>query len=324
MKIKASAIIAASLLALVAQSAGAAVVGYLKATVPANADVRLSIPLNQVEHGTFTAASVDAPNSTLTVDGDPFAEDEWAGAYYVRFITGDGEGLWSTIVGNGTGDLVLSDTDVLSHVSATDTFRIYKHHTLGSLLPAGLKGVSFNADTTILLFVNNRLNMQQNPSAARVAYWNDDDVADDGQVWEGFGVDNDTIIAPETTFIIRNDSDDELAVIMPGNVPDYSVSLLVADDGDLNIGSGYPVAIKLKDAGLGGEDRAVLFYENGTAGFDKSAWRTAYYDEEEDSLWGGYMVDGDQLINPGETITLRLPSGDTGTKVTIPMPYALP
>ncbi len=322
MKITLYAMLAALAPALAAQWAYAAVVGYLKVTVPPRADARLSVPLHQTETGTFSVASV--ANGAIAVNGDPFETDEFADLYYVRFITGQGRGLWSTIAFNDSSHLVPADPAVLAYVNAGDTFRIYKHHTLGSLFPAGLKGTAFNADTSILLCDNNRAQMQQNPSAARVAYWNDDAPDEGGQMWEGYGVDNNTIIPPETAFIVRNESDDELTILLPGNVPDFAVSVLTAPGGDLNIGSGYPVGLKLKDAGLGGEGRAVLFYENGTTDINKSASRTAYFDEEEETLWGGYLIDGNYIVQPAETITLRLPADDGGTKVTIPMPYSLP
>jgi uncharacterized protein (TIGR02597 family) len=316
MKMKASAITAAALLALTAHTVSAAeAVGYNTVTVPANSDVLVSVPFNQNAEGSFTVSSVTAGGVTVT---NSLAANAYTNGYYVRFTTGGGEGLWSTISANGTGGFTLSDTAVLSYVAAGNEFRIYKHHTLTSVFPKGMYGVSYTNGTKVLVYENNRAAMGQNKTAAKTATYS----TSGGGRWTGSGVSSNTVLAPETQFAVRNVSSSELTLITQGDVPDYSVSMLLAANGDLVVGSGYPVPVVLKDSGLGGvNSRKVLFFDNSATGQNKSALKTATYSTSGGGRWTGSGVTGNELVNPSEAITFRLPSGETGAKITLNKPY---
>jgi uncharacterized protein (TIGR02597 family) len=316
MKMKASAITAAMLLALTAQTVSAAdAVGYNVVTVPTNSDVLVSVPFNQQAVGSFTVVSVTGSGVTVA---DTLTANAYTNGYYVRFTTGGGEGLWSTISANGTGGFTLSDTAVLSYVTAGNEFRVYKHHTLASMFPKGMYGISYTNGTKVLVYENNRAVMGQNKTAAKTATYS----ATGGGRWTGSGVTTNTIIAPETQFIIRNVSATTLTLINQGIVPDYSVSTLIAANGDLVIGSGYPVPVLLKNSGLGGvNNRKVLFFDNSATGQNKSALKTATYSTTGGGRWTGSGVTTNELINPSAAVTFRLPSGETGTKVTLNKPY---
>lgn len=314
MKSKLRAIATATLLALAVGSANAQqVVGYNRVTVPANSDARLTVPFNQAIEGTFAVTAKSG--ATLTVSATLTA-NQYASAYYVRFISGNASGLWATISNNAVNSITLADTAVANLVSAGDTFRVYKHHTLGSLFPKGMCGVSHVAGTKILIYANN-LASTQNRSASKTATYNGTTYK-----WSGSGISDATILVPETQFIVRNLAAAPLTVTFAGTVADYSVSLLVAPSSDQLIGSGYPVPVVLKHSGLGGvNQRKVLFYNNAAIGQNKSAIKTATYSTTT-SKWGGAGVTGDEIIAPSEVINFRLPAGEVlGTKVTLVKPY---
>lgn len=264
MKSTASVIMAALLLALAAQAANAGnVVGLSKVAIPANADVRITVPFTTSAAGTFSVTATG--NGGLVNVSGSMVGGAFANAYYARFISGGASGLWSTISTNGSGSVTLADTAVVAFAKSGDTFRIYKHQTIGSLFPDTMLGLAFDDNTTLLLFSNDRTAMQQNRSAsAVVSYY-------DGYGWYADGVDSTTPICPETQLIVRNGSSNSYVVILFGQVPDYNVAVLTAPGGDLNIGTGYPVPVVLNSAGLDSVSRTVLIYDNTTSGINKSA-----------------------------------------------------
>lgn len=315
MKRKTSALAAAALLALVVQAAGAGenVVGYNRVEVPAASDARVTVPFNQKIEGAYT---VTATTGTGVTVGDTLETNEYANAYYVRFTTGDASGLWSTITSNDTSNMVLEDLNVLALVSVGDEFRVYRHETLGSLFPKGLYGVSFVTGTQVFLYENDIDAMAKNKSSVKAAGYS----AALGR-WAGAGVNNDTVLEPETQLVVRNNSTTEtLTVITHGVVPDHPVSLLAAPDGDLVMGTGYPVPLVLKDAGLEGANRQMFFYDNSAVGKNKSSVAAAGYSTAL-GRWAGAGITGNELITPSEVVTLRLPSSETATKITVRKPY---
>ncbi len=315
MKRKTSALAAVVLLALAANAAvaGENVVGYNRVEVPAASDALITVPFNQTIEGSYTVTATTGAGVTVA---DTLEANEYANAYYVRFLTGDASGLWSTITSNDTNTMVLENLDVLALVSAGDEFRVYRHETLGSVFPKGMLGVSFLNGTQVWIYENDINAMVQNKSAGKVAGYS----TTLGR-WAGAGVSNDTILEPETQFIVRNNSPTEtLTVVTNGVVPDHEVSALAAPDGDLVIGSGYPVPVVLKTAGLEGNGRQIWFYDNSAVGTNKSAYKVAGYSTTL-GKWAGAGITGNELINPSEAVTLRLPSTETATKITIRKPY---
>ncbi len=320
MKSTASVILATMLLALAAQAANAGnVVGLSQVAIPANADVLLTVPFTNSSVGTFSVTSTGG-GGLVTISSTIVADAFDGGGYYVRFISGGANGLWSTISTNGAGSVTLADPAVVAYAKSGDTFRIYAHQTLGSIFPNGLLGVSFNMDSHILIFSNDRTAMQQNRSASAVAdYYN---IPGGYQGWYADGVDNTTPLCPETQFVLRNSSSQTLTVYMTGQVPDYNVSLIVAPGGDLNIGTGYPVPVLASAAGLGGTGRSLLLYDNTGSGYNKSASIVAdYYDTPDYTGWYCDGWDFGQKLAAPQSFTLRLDNNSPTVKVTIPKPY---
>jgi len=311
-KIKTVAMTAATLLGLAVEAgADGGAAGYNAIAVPAKADVLLAVPFNQDHLGLHQVTGVTG--NGVTVAGGLTA-GAFGPGHYLRFVDGDGEGLWSTVVGNTANAIQVANPAILAHLAGGNSFRIYPHHTLGSLFPAGQQGMSYVNGTQVLVYENNLAAMTQNKSAAKVAAYT-------GGGWVGAGVNANTVLAPETKFVLRNNANEPLVMVLHGAVPDYAVGMLVAPAGDLVVGSGYPVPVVLKNSGLAGNQRQVLFYDNEAAGFNKSASKAAAYTTAGAGAWVGAGVTGNEEILPSESVTLRLPGGDAGAKVTIPKPY---
>lgn len=275
----------------------------------------MTVPFTQPIEGTFTVSSFEAGGVTVS---STLTAGQYANAYYVRFISGRAAGLWTTITNNGVGDFTLADAGVLALVDQSSQFRVYKHHTLGSLFPKGMYGVSYTNGTTVLIYANNIAAMQQNKSAAKTASY----TTSGGGRWTGSGISSTTILPPETLFIVRNNSSSALTMYTMGYVPDYTVQMLIAPAGDLVIGSGYPTPVVLNNSGLGGSTgRTVLFYDANATGTNKSASKTASYTTSGGGRWTGSGITGNELIYPSQAVTLRLPAGETATQITISRPY---
>jgi uncharacterized protein (TIGR02597 family) len=310
------ALAAIGLLALIAQAASAqTAVGHNKYTVPANSDRIVCLPFTQAPVGTYAVSGKTATD--LQVATTPWTAGALAAQYYVRFLDGNASGLWLTITTNATNSLTLDNslgtqTPVLNLVTTGSHFRVYPHHTLGSVFPQRLFGYSFNASTRVLIYKNN-FALGYNRSATTVA-----SASSDGNSWTGVGVTNDTVIPPDTMFIVRNSSATDLTVIHYGQVPDYPVAVLAGPSGDLAIGTGYPVGVSLNAAGLERTDRRVLFSPDTGTGYNRSPNLTATYG----STWTGVGIDGTNPLKGSVAFKLRLPSTEVlWTKVTIRMPY---
>ncbi|MFP4141171.1 MAG: TIGR02597 family protein, partial [Phycisphaerae bacterium] len=269
------------------------VTGYNKVTVPAQSDVIVSVPFTQKPEGTFTVATDGVGDDTLSVDED--ITTEYDGAYYIRFTSGDAKGLWSTIKSSNTTteSVELEDTSMLTggKVAEGDTFKIIKHQMLSSVFPDKLAGLSFVASTgsgfglkikTRVLLWQESVGTNQAPS--RTFYFHDS-----GE-WRNLAGSNsnDTVIAPDAILVIRNTSDKNLTYIPQGSVYTGAVAKTIqtyASADDVYTSTTRPVAVKLKDLGLGGSDAFVtstgagfgltikdrlLVFDNSTTGTNKA------------------------------------------------------
>lgn len=318
MKMKASAITAAALLALTAQTVSAAeAVGYNTVTVPANSDVLVSVPFNNNVEATFTVDTVTANGVTVN---EALSADTYDSGYYVRFIDGNGEGLWSTISDNGNGGLELSDTNVLSYVSGGDTLRVYEHHTIGTVFPDTMYGVSFTNSTQIQVFDGVGVGQYKQPLG----------VASYAAVpplfvyqWSGSAT-ADTVLPPSAMFLVRNGSANELTIPLHGDVPDHSSAVVLSSGArDLNIGSGFPVEMTISELGVEANNRQVQVFNNSVAGQFKQPSGVATYAAVPPLFnyeWSG-SASGSTEINGSQAFLVRLPVGDAGGKITINKPY---
>jgi uncharacterized protein (TIGR02597 family) len=313
------------------------VTGYNKVTVPAQSDVIVSVPFTQKPEGTFTVATGGVGATALSVDED--ITSAYDGAYYIRFTSGDAKGLWSTIEAtNTTAETVeLEDTSMLaSKVSEGDTFKIIKHNTLESVFPDKLAGLSFVASTgtgfglkikTRVLLWEESVGTNQAP--AQTFYFHE------SAEWRSLAGSNsdDTVISPDAILVIRNTADKKLTYIPQGSVHTGTVAKAIQTHGsadDVYTSTSRPVAVKLKDLGLGGSDAfatstgtgfgltikdRLLVFDNSTTGTNKAPVSTFYYHESGE--WrnlAGQNAD-DYEISPSTGVVIRKTSGAVETNV---------
>jgi uncharacterized protein (TIGR02597 family) len=313
------AAVALMALGLQVASAQAEWAGYRTVNIPANTDVRLTVPFTNHVTATHTVTSI--AGTTVNFSAAP-AITYTANRYYIRFTSGAANGLWATISSHtGTNSFFSVPAGSAAAVGLAvpgDTFRVYLHNTLGSVFPTTLNNVSFNSSTQILLF-NNNAPYAQNRGPVSTA-------ARAGSNWVGGGVNNNTALAPETTFILRNNSASTLKFITLGDAPDTAVAFLLnpananPGTGDLYLGSGYPVDVLLRAGGLNGTSRQVLFYNSQATGLNKQASATAA--SAGATNWAGGGITATTVLPPAETFTYRLPAGiASNTKVTVFKPY---
>ncbi len=327
---KASAITAAALLALAAQAANAAdAVGYNTVTVPTNSDVLVSVPFTKDAAGSFTVSSVVSSGVTVT---NTLTANAYTNGYYVRFTSGGGAGLWSTISANGTGGFTLADTNALTGVQAGNTFKVYPHQTLATVFPDGMEGVSFKKSasaavhSTEILFPNTS-SVGVNKSAAATYYFYN-------SAWRKAGsaatisFDN-TVVSPQEYFVLRNKSTNTLTYVASGNVEALAagryVSTQTAKD-DIAAVSGRPVAMTLAGLKLGGTSAFVtttsvavhkdelLMFNNSATGINKSAAATYFY---YNGAWrkGGASAStsfDNEPVPAGAALIIRKASGVSG------------
>lgn len=331
MKMKASAITAAALLALTAQTVSAAeAVGYNTVTVPANSDVLVSVPFNQSAVGTFTVDSVTANGVTVA---DTLTANAYTNGYYVRFTTGGGEGLWSTISANGTGGFDLQNTAVLADVGNGDTFKVYPHQTLAKVFPDGMEGVSFaksasafSRSTEILIPNSSSVGINKSPASTYYHYNN---------AWRKVGSSSSlsfdtTVVSPQEYFVLRNKSTNELTYVALGAVEAVTLGRYVTIEttkNDITAVSGRPVRLTLFELGLGGTPAfttttqtfnrkdELLVFNNNVAGQNKSPAATYYYYNGAWRKVGASAATSfdSELVDAGAALIIRKAAGTAGT-----------
>ena len=278
--------------------ANADVNGINVVAVPAQSDVLVTVPFNQDSEGDFTVSGVTGTG--VTVAGAPFTAGEFAGTHLVRLTSGAAAGLWTTITANTTGELTLDDADVLALIAATDAFTVYPHQTVGSIMQDRLRNISFVSGTQILLFDNDAAS-QNKGSSATLTF-----ITFPITTWSGAqGVD--TILAPESLFVLRNSSNQALNFVTTGNVPTHPVSHLIPAGAtkDILIGSGYPVDTTVGKTNFEGvAQRQILKFDNTAAGQNKGSSSTLTFITFPINGWTGGAGD-QEALSPSEGFIFR-------------------
>ncbi len=329
MKHKLSTVAAGLLVALIgativsAQPAG--VVGYNALEVPPQTDAILSVPFPRSLEQDLTINADPMGSTTLPLAAGTLAGESYDGMYYVRFTGGGAQGLWSTVVGNTDNDITITDSDVAALVGNGDTFRIYKHWTVGGLFPAGRIDFAFVDGTQVLLYDNDVAGKFKLPDETLTyrtvpppAGWKSTKIG---------GGDN-SIIEPESMFVLRNGSNSETLVhTSSGAVPDYTVCYLVDGnvDKDYMLGSGYPVDMTVVDLGFGGvAGRQILLFDHDGSGRFKLPDETlTYRTVPPPAGWKSTKTGGgdDSPVPNSSGWIFRQSAADAGGLITSVRPY---
>lgn len=308
MKLKWKGFAAAALIA--ALGAGPAMAGNVAVVtigVPASSDVVVTVPVNNDVQAELAVEPAGISGSTIDVGVDVSAYS--GGSFYVRVMTGDGAGLWTTITSASGTVLTVEDADVLNFVADGDELRVYKHQTIGSVFKPELEGVMFANGVQVLPFSNvGQVGLNQ-IAPPGITFFNG--------TWLG-GNGSATVLAPETRLIIRNNAfpAKALTYAVAGDAPDHPVAFLVRGgvSDDALIGTGYPVSIDVSDTGLGFQGRQLLGVDNTATGLNKLNSLSATF------FSGSWLSPFE--ITPGNSVILRTNSffeaGDSVVKVTTP------
>ncbi|MCA9398958.1 MAG: TIGR02597 family protein [Candidatus Omnitrophica bacterium] len=334
-------VLAAALTVLSVQSAMAGgLVGYNKIDVPAGSDALFTVAFTEAADSSYTVSSVTGSGVTVA---DALSVDAFADTYYVRFTSGSGEGLWSTIDSNSASEFVLTDTGILSHVSAGDTFAVFPHATLETLFPDELKGISFEATPppgiflkTVILVPDTTSVGVNKATAATYYYLNGE--------WRKFGqpptsVFNDVVIPPQVYTTLRNGGASPLEFFTLGKVSDLKIARILSTESstnDIPVGSGFPVPVTLKQLNLGGTPAfqstpppgifvkdQLLVFDNSVPGVNKSASATYFYYNGAWRKFGQPLTQSfdDEVLDPSAAILIRKAGGTPASTVwTQPSP----
>lgn len=331
MKSRASTIAVIAMLGLTTQPASSAEwVGYNSVEVPANSDVLVSVPFNQTLVSTHTVDTKTAGGVTVT---DTLTVNAFANTFLVRFTSGNGKGLWSTISSNTANELVFQNTAILADVSVGDTFSVYPHQTLATVFPDGLQGKSFLKSASLAsrsteILVPNTTSVGINKSASNTYYFFNNEWRRVGSApTQNF---NNTVLSPEGYFVLRNNSTSVLKFITLGSVLRTELARFVPTESaqnDVPAVSGRPRKMRLAELGLGGtpafatttslasrKDELQVF-DNSAAGINKSAAATYFYFNNAWRKIGASPATSfnNELIDVGAAMVIRKASGVVGT-----------
>ncbi|WP_169334322.1 TIGR02597 family protein [Rubritalea marina] len=145
---------------LPAQSVATDPVGYTTVTCLPNSDTIVSVPfLNTTDSITSAvsgSATEDGTTATFTLNGiTGLTTDQYATYYYVRFTGGTLDGNFYQITANGSDNVTIElNGDAATDISDTDTLKVYKFWTLGTLFPQATQD-------TIVESASNRLSARR-------------------------------------------------------------------------------------------------------------------------------------------------------------------
>lgn len=325
-----------------AQPIASAPAGAVSLTIKGNSDTVLAVPLARrpVYSGRVLVALPGTPGFSFRVVRTPaWTGDQFAGLFYVRFTSGVRAGMYYSILANAAAQLTIDPAgDTLAGVLPGDTFQIVPHWTLASLFPPAAAGSSANplSASADLASANRRsevllpdnagagINL---PPARRYFFTAAGWVADAA----GHPAADDTILAPDTFFIVRQPAvlSADAAWVATGNVVTTNVVIPLATQAagkqDNFVGLIRPVDARLADSGLqtgfvespgkaGFQRRdTLLVFDNATAGHNKSAARSyfrvagTWYSDAR----GNPVADGDRL-EAGSGFVIRKASQPSG------------
>lgn len=243
-------------------------VGVISFELTPGADNFVTFPLKSAPLyvGLSESADFDSENDelVLVLDADiEGGDDSLADFYYVRFLDGDAEGKFFTIIANSIDSITLDTIgDDLSGVSAEDRFEVLEYWTLGTLFPPGEQDAivespnSFQRESRILL--PDLAGSGVNRAAASTFYLLE------GEGWRRVGSGqtsfNDQVLLPETFIIVRQPSGaGDRTFALSGHVPmgAHTLALFSESTGsqDNLLSHGRPIGLRLDELGLGEEFR---------------------------------------------------------------------
>ncbi len=241
-------------------------VGFNSVTCLPQSDTFCSVPFNSETPFQSTLAGVPTEASgqatiTPTATAPGWTVNQFAGLYYVRITSGAKAGMYYQILSNTAGTLNIDLAgDTVATTIAGDSFRVCKFWTLATLLPVATQTTAVVSASTlpaarrtlILLpdVIGAGINLAPTQSYFLLAAGWKKNVT-------GFPAADDTILLPDSYFIVRHSSSAIVAstTYTPvGGVETTSISSVlsaqVSGGQDNPITHGRPVPVKLLDLDL--------------------------------------------------------------------------
>ena len=229
-------------------------VGYVKIDAIDGADTKFGIPL---ERPTLVAGSVESiASQTITAAFDASAADD---AYYIQFTSGALDGQWFQI--SSTIDTTITGAEDLESLgaAATDSFKVVPSWTLTSLF-----GKSFTVSTNVFapiaqILLNDVTSEGINKAPNRNFAYHD---GSSGFISAGWfdvsntfaGAQDDVVLPPNTFITVRNQSGEDMSLILAGAVPTSELAIAVVASAtvfnDNLVYNPYPVPIQLSLSAL--------------------------------------------------------------------------
>ncbi len=201
-------------------------VGVVKISCLGASDTIVSLPLNRptVFEGVALASTTTDTTGTLTFSGNPFTPDTFKyvtgtqpNTYFAFIASGDKEGCYYTITGNTTNALTIDlNGDSLAAVTSAITVKIIPYWTLGTVFPDGAGVAASEGFTTATqVLIPDTATAGTNLSASAIYYYS----ASAGWMKSGAsGSASDTILYPDSSFTIRNNTATTTTLALVGAV----------------------------------------------------------------------------------------------------------
>ena len=296
-------------------------VGVIQKTALGDSDTALSIPLKLPAE--FNGVVSGAPaGSTVTAAGSPgWTADEWAGGGYYAFLrSGAAAGNYATITANDADSLTLDVEDLIDVVDG-NSFSIHPYWTLGLLFPGGdgVNPSTSHVERDSEIFMPDSSSIGINLAAESTFYYYDGAFRRVGAALDS--VHDDTILYPDSYFILRNNTSSSTTVTFTGEVVmgDLGLPILFQDDGqqDNIVGLQRPIEMSLDESGLASSGAfeagdELLVWDDTVAAKNRLASTATVY-TWSGAIWqinnAGDDVGSDLVFTPGKGFIIRKADG---------------
>lgn len=333
-------------------------VGFMTTACLANTDTNLTIPFTRP--AAFVGAATSGANAanntgTITFSGTPFTASAYkyvqgtqATHYYAYVTGGTKEGAIYDIADNTANSLTINTNgDSINTLASGTQVRIIPHWTLATAFTVGQSVIGattfVNAPTQIL--VPDQATAGTDLVAA-ATYFYYSGTAAGGPGWRRLGgtfsaIYDDTVLYPETYFVLRNNTASNLSFVPVGSVSTLSAAVTsssaqtvgvnvatvlntLAANTDQDNAIGLPVAVdttldgsNLYQSGaftgqsvfFGGTGDQLLVYDNTASGTDKAASKTYFYYNGSAAGGAGWRQLGEPFTALHNTDVLKAGAG---------------
>ncbi len=326
-----------------AQSVTTDPVGAITLTLKGSSDTLVSLPFQRPTALETQVSSISgnvisiAASANVTGNQFVYSSGNQTNTYYLQFTTGNRKGMFYTVTANTPTNITVDpngDAGLSGNVGTGDTFRVIPYWTLNTIFPAGQgingsPGPAANQRNSSILFLPNNTPGINLVPAAIFYYYNG--TSGGGAGWRQVGatfstIQNDTIVYPDSYFVVRNSIAGDTTLTLVGAVPmaAYStpISTLANNQAqDIFIGVSAPVPVTLGASNLvssgaflpssspaaNQRNDQLLVFNTGVAGFNRQPSGIYYYYNGTAGGGAGWRLAGDVFTNIYDNTTIFQP-----------------